>query len=213
MSEPGGRPASLGIGSLCLSCIPLRAGVKAAVRLSPAGAKRCSYPPEARRLGHSLRKPLRRPEKRRSGLPSAERPARPFRLARAVVGLRWRFSRMERPAAHRFLRERPSRRAELSRPTPAEPRRERGAMRPGRSVSSKNAPQALRSAEAPFRHCRSDLPYAQLDANAALEKPEPERPSSGKRRRRIFPPVGRGAAGPTWLRRCRRLCTSIAGTV
>jgi hypothetical protein len=41
-------------------------------------------------------------------------------------------------------------------------RRVRAAMRPGRLVSSKNASQASRSAEAPFRQCPSEHPVAQL---------------------------------------------------
>jgi hypothetical protein len=48
---------------------------------------------------------LRRSEKWRSGSSSSERRARPFRLARAVVGLRAIFRETKRPARKRFPRE------------------------------------------------------------------------------------------------------------
>jgi len=46
-----------------------------------------------------------------------------------------------------------------------------GAMRPARSVSPKNAPQALLSAEALIRHCRSDVPAAQLIGRRSGDDP------------------------------------------
>ena len=86
-------------------------------------------------------------------------------------------------------------------------------MRPARGVRSKNAPQALQSAEALIRHGPADRPSAQLigpgarppesasarqwlKASFGETSPEPwrrRRPSSGNRRRCIFPRVGRGA--------------------
>jgi hypothetical protein len=44
----------------------------------------------------------------------------------------------------------------------AAPRQVHGAMRAARIVSSKNGPQALRSAEAPFRHCLTINPSIQM---------------------------------------------------
>jgi hypothetical protein len=58
-------------------------------------------------------------------------------------------------------------------------------MRPARSVRSKNALQAHRTAEALIRHCRLASPGRPTDGAPALAGPEPERTSSGSRRRCI----------------------------
>jgi hypothetical protein len=80
-----------------------------------------------------------------------------------------------------------------------------GAMRPARSVSAKNAPQARPSAAALIRRCPSEHRGAQ----PIVDRPPDDRSRCGHRqhtrRRRIFPGVGRGAAGPMWLRRIRAL--------
>ena len=83
----------------------------------------------------------------------------------------------------------------------AEAHRACGAMRPARCVRPKNAPQARRTAAALFRHGRSGSPGRPTDWALPCGQPEPKRASSGHRRRCIFPRVGRGAAGPMWLRR------------
>ena len=68
-----------------------------------------------------------------------------------------------------------------------------GAMRPARGVSSKNAPQAHRPAEAPIRHRRADHPSAQLIGHR-----RPDCPSRSGHRQAIaggafFRASGRGA--------------------
>jgi hypothetical protein len=70
------------------------------------------------------------------------------------------------------------------------PYRIRGVMRPARTLSSKNAPGALRAAEAPFRHRQSEQPVSPTDCALTLGTPEPKRASSDTRRRHIFPRVG-----------------------
>ena len=72
-----------------------------------------------------------------------------------------------------------------------------GAMRPARGVSSKNAPEAHRPAEAPIRHRSTDRPSAQLIGRRPSDHPRPERPSSGHRRRCIFPRVRPRRRGST----------------
>jgi hypothetical protein len=74
------------------------------------------------------------------------------------------------------------------------------AARCGQRAASvrKNALQALRAAEALIRHRGSEPPRRPTDWAPAYGKPQPERTSSGTRRRRIFPRVRprRGGADP-----------------
>ena len=65
--------------------------------------------------------------------------------------------------------------------------------------SSKNALQACPPAKAPIRPCRRDPPACPTDGALPCGQPQPKRPPSGQRRKRIFPGVGRGAAGAMWL--------------
>jgi hypothetical protein len=83
----------------------------------------------------------------------------------------------------------------------AEAHRARGAMRTARCVMSKNAPQARRTAEALLSPRVRGRPGCPTAWSLPCGQPEPKRASSGHRRRRIFPRVGRGAAGPLCLRR------------
>ena len=77
-----------------------------------------------------------------------------------------------------------------------------GAMRPAGGVSSKNVPQASRSAFAVIRHRRSGttpeptLILARISANPS-ERGDREARAGGA----FFPASGRGAGGPTRLRR------------
>ena len=50
-----------------------------------------------------------------------------------------------------------------------------GAMRPARGVSSKNDPQAFRSAEAPFRHRPPNDPFAHMILGRPSEPPSRSR--------------------------------------
>ena len=68
-------------------------------------------------------------------------------------------------------------------------RRCRGAMRPGRSVGSKNAPQAVRSAFAGIRHRRWVHPAADPDPRKSFGPPQRTRAARDTRRRCVFPPV------------------------
>jgi hypothetical protein len=69
-----------------------------------------------------------------------------------------------------------ARRRHAARVTLAEPRQVPGAMRPGRTVSSENDPQASPSAAALFRHCRATKPDCTDDPRQALGKPKPQPP-------------------------------------
>ena len=77
----------------------------------------------------------------------------------------------------------------------------RGAMRPARSVSSKNDPQAFRSAAPPFRQWRREHPCAQMIVGCRADNPKAPPSPQGTRRRGVFPGVGRGAAGLVGARR------------
>ena len=83
----------------------------------------------------------------------------------------------------------------------AKPHRLRDAMRPARIASAKNAPQAPQAAAAPFRHRRARDPTVQVMVHRPARHPSRRGRRQHTRRRRIFPGVGRGVAGPMRLRR------------
>jgi hypothetical protein len=76
-----------------------------------------------------------------------------------------------------------------------------GAMRPGRCVSAKTAPEARPAAQARFRRGPAGDPVAQPMAHRPADHPSRRGHRPGHRRRCSFPAVGRGAADPTWRRR------------
>jgi hypothetical protein len=67
----------------------------------------------------------------------------------------------------------------------------------GRCASPKTTSQAFQSAAALFRLKRSGEPGCPTDCVPEFGKPQPTRSSSGTRRRRGFPRVGRGAGDVT----------------
>ena len=83
----------------------------------------------------------------------------------------------------------------------AKPHRLRDAMRPARIASAKNAPQAPQAAAAPFRHRRARDPAVQVMVHRPARHPSRRGRRQHTRRRRIFPGVGRGVAGPMRFRR------------
>jgi hypothetical protein len=58
-----------------------------------------------------------------------------------------------------------------------------GAMRPARSLSSKNGPQALPAAEAPIRHCCPEYPVAHMIAHRLSDYPSRSGHRKDSRRR------------------------------
>jgi hypothetical protein len=80
-------------------------------------------------------------------------------------------------------------------------------MRPARSVSSRNAPQALRAAKAPIRHCRMDCPAAQPIGHRRSVHPQPASartrcPRATARPRRSVSEGGPKRASEVHHRRC-----------
>jgi hypothetical protein len=76
-------------------------------------------------------------------------------------------------------------------------RRVLGAMRPGRCVSSENYAAGVPIRVGAVSTMTVTLAGRANDCWLTFEKPEPTWPSSGTRRRRGFPAVGRGAGDPT----------------
>jgi hypothetical protein len=70
-----------------------------------------------------------------------------------------------------------------------------GAMRPARIVSSKNSPEAPRTAQALFRHCRADDPVAQLIGRRPANHPSRSRLRRSTAIVAFFRASGRGAVG------------------
>jgi len=91
-----------------------------------------------------------------------------------------------RAAASGPLRGTPPRTVAAARPL-------HGAMRPARSVSSKIAPQAYRSAEAGIRHSRTVWHGADPDQRKVCGKPQPRRRRKRSAGGAIFRASGRGA--------------------
>jgi hypothetical protein len=98
---------------------------------------------------------------------------------------------------------------------PAAGRRQvRGAMRPGRCVSSKNGPQASPSAEAPFRQWRTDHPDPHMMPVRPSENLSRSRHHQARAGGPFFRPSGRGAAElmPTRRPPAQRSDGPLAGT-
>ena len=86
----------------------------------------------------------------------------------------------------------PRRHAVASRDTSG-PRRDAASRAP---VRPKNQLQAFQSAEASIRHCPPEAPYAQLILARSESHPSAEPPSSGARRKLVFPGVRPRRRGP-----------------
>jgi hypothetical protein len=71
-----------------------------------------------------------------------------------------------------------------------------GAMRPARGGRSKTARQASPSAEAPFRHWRSNHPSRHVIPARHADHPSRSRPRETRAGSAVFRALGRGAAGP-----------------